>query len=150
MLAWKIIRVLIVKGDCKMNPFSPQNALSKSKQPKDCSLSGKLFVSRPSHFLNILTLPQLVSQPHNPLDSTAEIKCTHAGAVIQFIFSLGFLCSVPGSFVRPSLTPNCCTCAAIETPLPPSRPPLPSSSWDLSPNHLFPRHKSSSPASEEC
>lgn len=104
-------------------------ALSHSKhsiptQPQDYAPSRKLFITSPSQFPQYSDLPPAGQPaPQSIRLHSRKIKCIHAGAVIHFIFSLGFLCSVPGSFVRPSVTPNCCTCASIETPLPlPARP----------------------------
>lgn len=103
-----------------------KNTSPKSEQPEACSPSGKLSI----HIVPISSVlwpyPSWWACPAIRFNSTAKIKCTHTVAVIQLIFSLGFLCSTPGSFVRPSLTPNCCTCAAMErapSSLPPAHPP---------------------------
>ena len=117
---------------------NPKNTSPKSEQPEVCSPSGKLFIHIPPISSILWPYPSWWACPAIHFDSTAEIKCTHTVAIIQLIFSLGFLCSVPGSFVRPSLTPNCCTCVTME--IAPSS--LPPSSQAQSPNHLVPRHKS--------
>lgn len=144
-MAWKIIRLLLDKGDKKkkLHLFRPQNCFTLKQTTNDCSPSGKLFIYIPSHFLNILTLPQLVSQPHNPfrLHSRNKMHTYCSCNSINLLLGFPLLCArVICKAITHSKLLHLCYYWNTPSSLPP--PPSSLSSQAQCPNHLFPRHKS--------